>query len=283
MTGNIFISYRRADSRHVAGRLVDNLQAQFGKDRIFLDVDGIPPGRDFVEVLTERVEACSVMLVMIGSDWIDIADDAGNRRLENPNDFVRIEIRTALERNIPVIPILIDDAKMPPPEKLPEDLAALSRRQSLDIEHHSFARDAKHIAEVLEEFVPPPQPPEGMVFNTDKGRYVPLNDDTEGKDPTDTGTEPEDDFDALGWFAVVSPVFFTVLLMLLMVGGGMHAKDFAMLGLTGVQVFFGAPLIASVLVWLARLMKSPPPGAKLIWGVGCFLLVLLFAGTVIGP
>jgi TIR domain len=95
----IFISYRRDDSGgHAAGRVTDRLEREFGRDLLFIDVDSIPPGRNFVDVLREEVAKCGVLIAVIGPDWLDAHDKDGNRRLDNPNDFVRIEIATALQR-----------------------------------------------------------------------------------------------------------------------------------------------------------------------------------------
>src|SRR5277367_2433845 len=107
---SIFLSYRRDDSRHQAGRLHDRLVAQFGSDQIFKDVDSIPMGLDFREVLTERVAGCEVFLAVIGDAWLSITGKSGARRLDDPGDFVRIEIEAALSRNIPVIPVLVGNS-----------------------------------------------------------------------------------------------------------------------------------------------------------------------------
>jgi TIR domain len=90
MSAKIFISYRRDDSAGHAGRVTDRLEREFGRDLLFMDVDAIPLGRNFVTVLHEEVAKCGALLAVIGSDWLDVRDDDGNRRLDNPNDFVRI-------------------------------------------------------------------------------------------------------------------------------------------------------------------------------------------------
>ena len=102
----IFISYRREDSCAYAGRLYDHLIEQFGKDRVFMDVDSIEPGVDFVEVLQNTVSSCDVLIAVIGQHWLTAADTEG-RRLDHPEDFVRVEISTALSRNVRVIPALV--------------------------------------------------------------------------------------------------------------------------------------------------------------------------------
>src|SRR5688572_14604229 len=122
----IFISYRRDDSIDAAGRLYDRLSDHFGKDNVFLDVDAIPVGVDFRRHLQDAVGECDVLLAVIGHAWLDARRADGSRRLDDPADFVRIEIRTALERGIPVIPVLVGRATMPAGRDLPAALQALA-------------------------------------------------------------------------------------------------------------------------------------------------------------
>ena len=141
MAGKIFISYRRDDSAGHAGRVHDRLEREFGADLLFMDVDAIPLGVNFVKVLRDEVAKCDVLLALIGPNWLNVRDEEGNRRLDNPSDFLRIEIATALQRDIPVIPILLDGARMPKASQLPKDLEELSARNGLDIRHASFHPD----------------------------------------------------------------------------------------------------------------------------------------------
>jgi TIR domain len=104
MAGKIFINYRRDDSRGMAGRLHDRLAHVFGSDKLFMDVDHIPAGTDFVAHLNSQMAECDVVLVVIGSAWLGATDESGGRRLDNPDDFVATEIAWALGRKIPVIP-----------------------------------------------------------------------------------------------------------------------------------------------------------------------------------
>jgi hypothetical protein len=97
MSGGIFISYRRDDSRHAAGRLVDRLAQAYHRDQLFMDVDAIEPGLDFLKVINEKVAACDVLLAVIGPAWLEARDEVGARRLDNPDDFVRLEIEAALK------------------------------------------------------------------------------------------------------------------------------------------------------------------------------------------
>jgi len=103
----IFISYRREDTAGHAGRLFDRLTQHFGKGRIFMDVSDIEPGTDFVEAIDKAVGSCDILIVVIGREWLTCADPGGHRRLDDPNDFIRLEAATALKRNIRVIPVLV--------------------------------------------------------------------------------------------------------------------------------------------------------------------------------
>jgi hypothetical protein len=141
MPSKVFISYRRDDAGHAAARVHDRLEREFGADLLFMDVDAIPLGVNFTKVLRDEVTKCDVLLALIGPNWLDVRDKQGNRRLDNPADVLRIEIGTALQRDIPVIPILLDGARMPEPDELPKDLEELSVRNGIDIRHASFRSD----------------------------------------------------------------------------------------------------------------------------------------------
>src|SRR5262249_49809892 len=141
MQSKVFISYRRDDASHAAARIHDRLKQEFGANLLFMDVDSIPFGVNFIKVLSDEVAKCDVLLALIGLNWLNVRDEEGNRRLDNPSDFLRIEIATALQRDIPVIPILLDGARMPNADQLPEDLEELSMRNGLDIRHASFHSD----------------------------------------------------------------------------------------------------------------------------------------------
>ena len=117
MAGKIFINYRRRIKGHVAGRLHDRLAQAFGRDNLFMDVDNIPVGVDFVTHLNDQVAACDAVLVVIDGKWAKAKDKAGQRRLHQPDDFVAIEIAAALTRDIRVIPVLVDGARMPRAER----------------------------------------------------------------------------------------------------------------------------------------------------------------------
>jgi len=114
-SGRVFISYRREETAYPAGWLFDRLADRFGRGQIFKDVDSIQLGDDFVEVIHSAVASCDVLLALIGEQWLTITDEQGRRRLDDPNDFVRLELEAALTRNVRVIPILIAGARMPRP------------------------------------------------------------------------------------------------------------------------------------------------------------------------
>jgi hypothetical protein len=138
LSGQIFISYRRQETAWPVGRLYDKLVEHFPAEQIFRDVDSIEPGEDFVERITATVSSCDVLLALIGPQWLKITDEEGRCRLDNPGDYVRVEIETALTRKIRVIPILVDDAQMPRVNELPSTLAALVRRNAVEINPITF-------------------------------------------------------------------------------------------------------------------------------------------------
>jgi len=143
MAVKVFINYRRDDSIGMAGRLHDRLAQIFGRGNLFMDVDNIPVGRDFEDYLNSQVAACDAMLTVIGPNWLTAKDENGQRRLDNPEDFVVIEIGAALARNIPVVPVLVDGARMPKASELPDSLKPLVRRQAIEMRHAHFGKDAE--------------------------------------------------------------------------------------------------------------------------------------------
>ena len=136
--GRVFISYRRQETAWPARQLYELLAGEFGADKIFKDVDNIAPGEDFVDRLTSAVSACEVLLALIGPQWLDLRDAEGNRRIDDPHDFVRLELAAALQRGVRVIPILVDGARMPAANTLPPELAPLTRRQAVEINPVGF-------------------------------------------------------------------------------------------------------------------------------------------------
>ena len=128
----IFLSYRREDSIGIAGRIYDRLNVHFGDGNVFRDIDNIPFGVDFREYIDAAVGQCDLFLAVIGTRWAGESD--ARRRIDDPRDFVRIEIESALKRGIPVIPILIDHATMPTDADLPPSLAGLVYRNAIDVD-----------------------------------------------------------------------------------------------------------------------------------------------------
>jgi hypothetical protein len=151
----IFISYRRDDSEGEAGRLFDDLVRAFGTENVFMDVSGIKPGADFRTAIEDNVAHCGVLLAVVGPAWVSITDAAGKRRLDDPNDFVALEIASALKREVPVIPVLVHEARMPAPDKLPESLNAFSYRNSVELSHARWNSDVQLLINALGAYVTP--------------------------------------------------------------------------------------------------------------------------------
>lgn len=129
----IFINYRREDTPAHTGRLYDWLRDRYGETQVFTDVDSISHGEDFVGAIERVVRSADVMLVVIGEKWLTVGDEHGSRRLDDPEDFVRIEIEAALASNIRVVPILVGGAEMPSSEDVPSSLAMLNRRNAFEL------------------------------------------------------------------------------------------------------------------------------------------------------
>jgi hypothetical protein len=146
----IFLSYRHDDSADVTGRIYDRLTYRFGRGNVVWDIDAVPLGVDFREFLAAAVGRCRVFLAIIGQHWLEASDDSGRRRLDDPDDFVRIEIETALRREIPVIPVLVQGSRIPECEKLPASLRELPYRNGIAIRHDpDFAKDVRRLAKNL--------------------------------------------------------------------------------------------------------------------------------------
>jgi hypothetical protein len=149
--GRIFISYRREETAYAAGWLFNRLADEFGRGQVFKDVDSIELGDDFVEVITNAVGSTDVLLALIGDEWLTMTDEHGKRRLDDPDDFVRLEIEAALARKVRLIPILVDGARMPGGDELPPSLAPLARRQALELSPSRFDFDTSRLLEVLDK------------------------------------------------------------------------------------------------------------------------------------
>ncbi|HEV7999546.1 MAG TPA: TIR domain-containing protein [Planctomycetaceae bacterium] len=146
----IFVCYRRADAATEAVFLYDQLVERFGEDNVFLDIEVIADGRDFRRVIEEQVSACNYLLAVIGKTWLTAVDSNGNRRLDDPKDTVRIEIVTALERNVTVIPVLWHNVSMPKPSELPLELADLTYRLARSMDLPSRQHDVNKLIDNIE-------------------------------------------------------------------------------------------------------------------------------------
>ena len=150
MAQRIFISYRRDDSRGYAGRLQGDLSRRYSEEHVFRDVE-IPPGADFGQYITSLVDRCNVVLAIIGPGWLDARDREGERRIDDPDDWVRLEIERALARDgVEVIPVLVDGARLPPREELPESLLALRRRNAFELSDRRWDYDVGQLGQHLD-------------------------------------------------------------------------------------------------------------------------------------
>ena len=152
----VFISYRRQDSAAYAGRLYDAMVARFGERNVFMDLD-LAPGVDFVERITEAVSACQVLIEIIGPTWATVKNQEGKVRIADPEDFVRLELESALKRpDVTVIPVLVSGAQMPDRGDLPPELGALARRNALELSDRRWRYDVGQLVSTLEELLASP-------------------------------------------------------------------------------------------------------------------------------
>ena len=191
----IFISYRRDDTEGQAGRLFEDLREAFGAEAVFMDVATIEPGVDFRRAIERHTAACGALLALIGRNWLTAKGANGQRRLDDPNDYVRLETAAALRRDIPVIPVLVRDATMVRAEDLPEDLRELAYRNGVELTHARWESDVQLLIKALRPLVlgeaastaapsapaslraattppPPPPPPPPPVAATDRRRRL---------------------------------------------------------------------------------------------------------------
>ncbi|MFM2328332.1 MAG: hypothetical protein RLZZ494_435, partial [Pseudomonadota bacterium] len=151
---SVFLSYRRADSAGDVRYLYDLLSESLGEGRVFMDVDSISYGEDFVEVIERTLTGCQVVLVVIGPSWLSVRDERGRLRLERPGDPVRVEVMAALSMKVKLIPVLVGGAVMPDEEELPEGLKPLSRRNAFMLSHDKrFKRDVQDLVKELRKLL----------------------------------------------------------------------------------------------------------------------------------
>ena len=145
----VFISYRREDSGGYTGRLFDILSAEIGRENTYMDLDTIEGGDDFASVINQKIGVADVLVAVIGDRWLTVQGADGKRRLDNPRDFVRLEIAEALQRGIRVIPVLVAGAAVPRAADLPVDLRPLCQRQAVEIRDSHFHQDARQLTDIL--------------------------------------------------------------------------------------------------------------------------------------
>jgi hypothetical protein len=155
MTSGIFISYRRLDSKSDARSICQRLEKTFGKGKVFIDVDSIRPGENFQSVLKNDLEKCNTMVAVIGPRWLQLLRSSyGPTDSETSDDYVYLEVASALERKLPIFPVLVDGATMPEAKDLPDYLKPLAFRQAFSVRHESFPRDMLALEQELRRFVP---------------------------------------------------------------------------------------------------------------------------------
>jgi hypothetical protein len=160
MPGNgIFISYRRDDTSGYAGRLYDRLVGRFGDDRVFMDIDTIAPGHEFATDIEKALTDCDACVVLIGRQWLSITDAEGRRRLDDPTDFVRLEVATAIRRGITIFPVLVDRANALASVALPDDIRPLAGRQAIELTNERWNYDTGRLLLALQEKLTPTEPP----------------------------------------------------------------------------------------------------------------------------
>jgi hypothetical protein len=146
----VFVSYRREDTSGHAGRLYDALVSRFGSQNVFIDVDTIAPGTDYTKAIERAVTSCDVFIALIGPGWLTVTDADGRRRLEQPNDAVRLELESALSRDLVVIPICVHGGAIPPADALPSSLAPLALRQAIELRDSVWHEDVQRLIRRLE-------------------------------------------------------------------------------------------------------------------------------------
>ncbi len=147
--GAVFINYRREETAGEARALFNDLVSRFGENSVFMDVDNIALGRDFRQVIQQRLASCDLMLALIGKNWVGAKNQSGRRRLDDASDFVRLEIEAALTRNIPVTPVLLQGAQMPTVEELPESVRDFAYRNGFEISHNRWESDVQEMIKRL--------------------------------------------------------------------------------------------------------------------------------------
>lgn len=154
MPESIFINYRRQTESGVAGRIYDSLSRDLPGISIFMDVDKLKPGDDFEQGLEKSLASCKVLLAVVGPEWLTMKNSAGKRRLDDPADFVRRELRTALSKGVHIIPVLVNGARMPDASELPDDIKGFGKRQAMEIRHERYNADVRDLAHAIATIAP---------------------------------------------------------------------------------------------------------------------------------
>ena len=149
----IYLSYRRMDGAAHAGRLFDHLSRHFGPGSVFMDLQGIARGQEFTLAIQSALNVCEVVLVVIGNTWATCTGQDGQRRLDDPKDWVRLEVAAALRRNVLVVPVLVDGARLPDPASLPEELQPLCGRNACELSDLRWSFDVGELVKDLEKVV----------------------------------------------------------------------------------------------------------------------------------
>ena len=156
--GGIFISYRREDTTPYAGRLWENLRAHFAGTSVFIDLDSLSAGVPFAKRIQEAIGECSVLIALIGRSYVTSVDESGNRRLDDPRDFVRLEVTAALRKKVPVIPVLVGGATLPRRSEMPKPMAGMLNQNAIEITDQRWRYDVDRLITAVEALSLPETP-----------------------------------------------------------------------------------------------------------------------------
>jgi TIR domain len=295
----VFINYRRSDSGGYAGRIYDALTAHSNEWLVFMDIDAIDPGADFTEVIEESLESCDAVVAVIGRSWLQSTDSRGRRRLEHPDDFVRLELLAALDRKVRVIPVLVQGADMPSSEDLPKALITLARRQGLELSDGRWHYDMSRLIEVLDHYhrgdtppLPALAPEPGLAPPRNELETQPVEMPREPEPapvPTSGRVQPADA--ALAPATTIAAVGAATVFVANFVGvGGGKFPLFDPSRVTATSVWFAIELVAvsiiAAFVIFAeirhRIRGARAVGMLLGFGLVCFLAGVNFVGYYYG-
>jgi hypothetical protein len=185
-SGGIFLSYRREDAAPYARLLQYQLGERFPDARVFMDLDSIEAGLDFDEVIRDAVDSCAVLVALIGQQWATVADEEGRRRLDDPDDYVRFEVQTALKRGVRVIPVLVDDARPLRQQQLPAELHKLARLNALELSYRRYQYDSGRLLDLIQRVLGAAGDPAGA------GRKAQGEEDRQAQTEDDRQAQTED-------------------------------------------------------------------------------------------